>query len=319
MGLEFIPIYPVSILAICIMIGTLVVAYYKKWMMTYALIIANFIVFVITIIFPITIYNLGFSPSFLSMENIPQLYTIFTSMFIHGGFLHLFMNMFIFFFIGMAFEQRIGWKNFLIIYLLAGVCGTLTYSLVNLGSATVMIGASGAIFGIMGAFAFSYPHDRIIMPLPFIGLWWTFITRQGIKVIYAVILFAAIETFYVFLGVVDQTAHFAHIGGLIGGAVLAAILIRGGKTHTKEGKTLYYDSLGIQKERKIDFTALRKLANTPELKDILKKIENETIPHARAIWLEHFLEKVKCPKCGNPLHQLDKKILCQSCDFKTNY
>jgi len=287
--------------------------------MTLALVIANVIVLVITIIFSIIIYDLGFSSAYLSTENIPQLYTIFTSMFIHGDFWHLIMNIFVFVFIGMAFEQRIGWKNFLIIYLLAGVCGTITYSLVNLGSTNLLIGASGAIFGIMGAFAFAYPHDRIIMPLPFIGLLWTFFTRQGIKVIYAVILFAAIETVYVFLGVVDQTAHFAHLGGLIGGFILAAILIRGGKTHTKEGKTLYYDSLGIQKERKIDFSALRKLANTPELKDILKKIEAETIPHAREIWLEHFIERAKCPKCGNPLHQLDKKISCQSCDFKTNY
>jgi len=319
MGLEFILIYPVSILAVCIMIGTLVAAYYKKWMMTYALVISNVIVFVITIIFPIVIYDLGFKPAYLSIENIPQLYTLFTSMFIHGGFLHLFGNMFIFLFVGMAFEQRIGWKNFLIIYILAGVCGTLAHALVNLGSETVLIGASGAIFGIMGAFAYSYPRDEVVMPVP-LGI--IMIIRR-IKVIYAVLLFAVMETVITWwesqTGILSNTAHFAHLGGLISGFILAAVLLRGEKTHTKEGKTLYYDSLGIQKERKIDFTALKKLANTPELKDILKKIENETIPHARAIWLEHFLEKAKCPKCGNPLHQLDKKIFCQSCDFKTNY
>ena len=324
MGLEFIPIYPVSIAAICIMIGTLVAAYYKKWMMTYALVIANIIVFILTLLTTfgrgsILVSDLGFKTTYLSIENIPQLYTLFTSMFIHGGFLHLFGNMFIFFFVGMAFEQRIGWKNFLIIYLLAGVCGTLTHALVNLGSETVLIGASGAIFGIMGAFAYSYPRDEVVMPIP-LGV--IMIIRR-IKVIYAVLLFAVMETVITWwetqTGILSNTAHFAHLGGLIGGAVIAAILIRGKKTHTKEGKTLYYDSLGIQKERKIDFSALRKLANTPELKDILKKIEAETIPHAREIWLEHFIERAKCPKCGNPLHQLDKKISCEMCDFKTNY
>lgn len=315
MGLEFIPIHPVSIVAICIMIGTLIVAYYKKWMMTYALLIANVIVFIITLIFPIAIYDLGFKPAYLSIENIPQLYTLFTSMFIHGDILHIFGNMLVFLFIGLAFEQRVGWKKFLIIYLLAGVCGTLAHSIINLGSNILLIGASGAIFGIMGAFAFSYPRDEVVMPIP-LGFIMVF---RRIKVMYAVILFAALETVFVYLGGRGNTAHFAHIGGLIGGAVLAAILIRGGKTHTKEGRTLYYDSLGIQKERKIDFSVLRKLATTPELKDILKKIEAETIPHAREIWLEHFIEKAKCPKCGNPLHQMDKKIFCETCDFKTDY
>ena len=72
----------------------------------------------------------------------------------------------VFFFVGMAFEQRIGWKKFLTIYLLTGVCGALTHSLLNLGSGIVLIGASGAIFGILGAFAFSYPRDEVVMPIP---------------------------------------------------------------------------------------------------------------------------------------------------------
>jgi rhomboid protease GluP len=163
MGLVVFPIETVSIVAICIMIGALIVAYVKKWMMTYALIIANFVVFILTFIFQVqTLYgnisvivlDLGFSPVYLSFEYSPQLYTLFTSMFVHSGFLHIFGNMLIFFFIGMAFEQRVGWKKFLIIYLLTGICGALTHSLLNLGSSTVLVGASGAIFGIMGAFAF---------------------------------------------------------------------------------------------------------------------------------------------------------------------
>ncbi|MBN2065697.1 MAG: rhomboid family intramembrane serine protease [Candidatus Thermoplasmatota archaeon] len=323
MELTVIPIEPISVIAIVIMAGTLVVAYLKKWMMAYALIIANVIVFILTLLFQyqtpfgnisMLVVDLGFRPGYLSVEQIPQLYTLFTSMFIHGGFLHLFGNMFIFFFIGTAFEQRVGWKNFIIIYLLAGICGTLTHSLVNLGSVTVLIGASGAIFGIMGAFAFSYPRDEVVMPVP-IGI----MLIMRIKVIYAVILFAAFETIIVYVGVEDTTAHFAHLGGLIGGFILAALLLRKRKTHTTQGQTIYYDSFAPHQGKKIDFSSLQKLATTPELQQMLKKIEAETIPQNRDIWIEHFLEKTVCPKCKNPLNHFDRKIWCEHCGHKTTY
>ena len=304
-----------SILAIFIMIAALIIAYIKKLMITYALIFANVIVFIITFIFPEVVYELGFSPIYLSIEGIPKLYTLFTSMFIHGGILHIFGNMLVFFFMGIAFEDRIGWKKFLIIYLLAGLCGTLTHSVLNLGSPVVLVGASGAIFGILGAFAFSYPRDEVVMPIP---LLYIMIFRR-VKVMYAALLFALIETGFAYFGGQDNTAHFAHLGGLIGGAILAAILIRGTKTHTKEGRTIYYDSFSPQKARDINLSKLKELATTPELKETLKKIEKETIPHARDIWLEHFLEKAKCPKCGKSLNHFDRNISCQNCDFKTKY
>jgi len=192
-----------SIVAISIMIIALVIAYFKKIMMTYALIFANVIVFIITFIFDPVIYQLGFSPSYLSVEGIPKLYTLFTSMFIHGGILHIFGNMLVFFFMGIAFEDRIGWKKFLIIYLLAGVCGTLTHSALNLGSNVILVGASGAIFGILGAFAFSYPRDEVVMPIPLIFI----MIFRRIKVMYAAIIFGLMETAFAYFGTQDGTAH----------------------------------------------------------------------------------------------------------------
>ena len=222
-------------------------SYVKKLMITYTLIIANVIVFIITFIYYEQIVygvnnfaGLGFRSVYLSPEYSPQLYTLFTSMFLHGGFLHIFGNMFIFLFLGMAFEQRIGGKKFLIIYLITGVVGALTHSILDLGSWIPLVGASGAIFGIMGAFAYSYPRDEIVMPIP-IGI--MFITR--IKVMYAVVIFGIMETAIVWwetgVGQQSNTAHFAHLGGLISGFILAAILLRGTKTHTKTGQTVYYD------------------------------------------------------------------------------
>ena len=318
------PIDIISLISIIIMIGTLLIAYLKKWMMTYALIIANFIVFILTLVFTINISNFGnvsiiilelsFRPEYLSFENLPQLYTLFTSMFVHADFLHIIGNMFVFFFIGMAFEQKVGWKKFIIIYLLSGICGTITYSLLNLNSSIPLIGASGAIFGIMGAFAFSYPRDEVVMPIP-VGF---FMILRRIKVIYAVLIFAAIETIIVLIGYQDNTAHFAHLGGLIGGVVLSALLIKRKKSDLLDSNDIYFDPELKQNFIKYDISKLREFASNENLNKILDRIEAETLPQVKQLWIDHFFEKIKCPKCNNKLKHNKKLILCENCGYKSN-
>ena len=323
MDIALLPQHWAAILCIAIMTGAIVFGIIRKLLMVYVLIVSNVIIFILTMLYYTEIVHgvengiqlyagLGFRSIYLTTEYFPQIYTLFTSMFIHGGFFHIFGNMIIFFFIGLPFEQRIGWKKFLIIYIITGFCGALTHSILNLGSAIPLIGASGAIFGIMGAFAFSYPRDEVIMP---IGIGIMFLTK--IKVMYAVIFFAALETVIVWFDVADQTAHFAHLGGLISGAILAVLILRKQKTHDKMGQTVYYDSYAPQKPSKKDFSELRKLATTPELKETLKKIENETVPQVQDVWIEHFFEKAICPKCGKPLHRLGNKVWCEYCGFRT--
>lgn len=319
MDLVVSPLDVVSVICIILMTGTLLVAYLKKWLLTYALILANFIIFVVSFIFPQVIMTLGFRPIYLELPYIPQLYTLFTSMFLHSDFLHILGNMLVFFFIGMAFEQRIGWKKFLPIYLITGICGSLTHAFLNLGSPIPLVGASGAIFGIMGAFAYSYPKDEVVMPIP---LGFIMIFRR-IKVIYAVLIFAALETVIVFIGAQDNTAHFAHLGGLIGGVLIAAIIIgRNKPTSTGingyTGRPMtptYYED----KSRFINYVNLERLATTPQLQTMLTKIKNETVPQVRDIWIDHFLEKILCPTCSQPLKFFNGKIWCDHCDFKSTY
>jgi membrane associated rhomboid family serine protease len=305
----------ISLICIGIIIGVLVLAYIKKVMLTYALIIVNLIVFGLTFFFYKEIIGeLGFRPGYLTVQLFPQLYTLFTSMFVHSGFLHIFGNMLVFFFMGIAFEQRIGRKKFLIIYLITGVCGALTHSLLNLGSPILLVGASGAIFGILGAFAYSYPRDEIVMPIP-VGI--MFITR--VKVIVGVIIFAAMETVIVFLGNPDSTAHFAHFGGLASGVILAALLIgrQGDRLKKTEGMASYDTT--IPKSDTIDFSHLKDLANTPDLKKMLQRIEQETVRQVRDMWLEHFIEKATCPVCRKPLNHFDRNIWCEEDHFRTSY
>jgi membrane associated rhomboid family serine protease len=319
MAVTFI-ISPIVLAVLAIIIGTLVVAYVRKIAMTYALIIANFIIFILTLFYTNEVYyELGFEPVYL-INNYPMLYTVFTSMFVHGGLLHIFGNMIVLFFVGIAFEQRIGWKKFLLIYFLAGICGTLTYAVFNLDSPTryiTLIGASGAIFGIMGAFAYAYPRDEVLMPVP-LGI---IMVIRRIKVIYAVVIFAVLETIIVFIDVPnDTTAHLAHIGGLLGGIILSALLLRNSRSPTNQPyQTISYDSYAPPKSGHINFGELEKLASTPEEHQMLDRVKTETIPQVRDAWIERFLEKIKCPKCGNPLHSFEGKIWCDSCGFKTKY
>jgi rhomboid family protein len=309
-----IPLLP--LIAILIMIGTLVVAYWRKLMMTYAIIIANFLVFVLSIFYPNEIIgDLGFRPAYLSIDQLPQLYTLFTSMFVHSGFLHILGNMFVFFFMGVAFEQRIGRKKFLVIYLITGICGALTHSALNLGSLIPIVGASGAIFGILGAFAYAYPRDEVVMPVP-LGI----MLIMRIKVIYATILFALLETVVVIFSVQDSTAHFAHLGGLVSGVLLAAVLIGKKAEKMKQSNKLgSTDYMQIQKSDTINFSHLAELVKTPEMKKIFQHIEKENVLQVRNMWLDHFLEKVTCPVCNKPLNHFERKIWCEQNHFQTDY
>lgn len=300
----------------------------KRWMTTHTLIVANIIIFIITFIFYEEIVygltgnllfyaGLGFRPIYLTPQYFPELYTLFTSMFIHGGFAHIFGNMLVLFFVGSAFEERVGAKKILLFFVVTGVCGAITHSLLNLGSVAPLIGASGAIFGIMGAFAYAYPRDEVIMP---IGIGIMFLTR--IKVIYAVIFFALLETFVVWLDVPDGTAHFAHLGGLVSGVILAVLIL--GKEGRKQGIRSLHDETVYpiyysERPRRWDFSNLQKLASTPTLEEMLQKIQHETVPQVQDIWLEHFLEKVTCPECHHPLQHFNGKIWCDQCGFKISY
>jgi membrane associated rhomboid family serine protease len=333
--MEFIvlPIGIPSLIGICIIIGTLLVSIYKKWLISYGIIFANLIVFFLTFVFPYEIIlgygenmiygGLSFKPIYLEPMLWPQLYTLFSSMFIHsvGNVFHILGNMLIFFFVGVAFEQRVGWKRFLIIYLLSGMCGSLAHSMLNLGSDIPLIGASGAIFGIMGAFALSYPNDEVLMPIP-LGF---FMMIRRIRVVYAVLIFAVVETVMIVIGVQgvqDNTAHAAHIGGLLGGVLLAALLVRNRRISnqdTSSNQTIYLDSNVAPRPRPMDISSLRKYATTANLMEMLNRIERETVPQVKEIWLEHFLEKAVCPKCGKNLEHFDGKIWCEFCGYKDKY
>ena len=120
------------------------------------------------------IYSFGLIPAVLfdnvalpgELAKVPAAATLFTSMFMHGGWMHLAGNMLYLWIFGNNVEDRLGHGRFLLFYLLCGVAAALAQALPETASEVPMIGASGAISGILGAYLLLYPRARVLVMIP---------------------------------------------------------------------------------------------------------------------------------------------------------
>ncbi|MCQ2177920.1 MAG: rhomboid family intramembrane serine protease [Bacteroidales bacterium] len=171
------------------------------------IILTNVIVFVATMLNSGLIYRLfamyyPASPMFRFWQPL-------THMFVHGGFAHIFFNMYALLIFGSVVERIIGEKKFLILYLVSGLGAAAFHmavmALFGGGTSAPVVGASGAIYGVILTYAMLFPDSRLTLLFPPV-------TLSARKM---VIIFAAIEILTgVFLSG-DGIAHFAHLGGMI--------------------------------------------------------------------------------------------------------
>ena len=152
------------------------------------------------------------------------LVSLFTSMFLHGGFLHLAGNMLYLWVFGNNIEDRMGPIPFLVFYLAAGIVAAYAQVLPDPDSLTPLVGASGAIAGALGAYLVIFPHARVLTLVPIffflqlielpavlvLGFWFVLQALQGVGSLQA-------ET---------GVAWFAHIGGFVFGAAIALLFYR---------------------------------------------------------------------------------------------
>lgn len=151
----------------------------------------------------------------------PIYLTIFTSMFMHGSFVHLFGNMLYLWIFGNNIEDYLGKFGFIFFYFLCGIFAALIQILISPYSKIPMIGASGAVAGILGAYFILFPRARITT-LIFFGFFIRLIKMPALFVLGLWIIF---QLFYGFSNLSLQGANsgvawFAHIGGFIGGIIL---------------------------------------------------------------------------------------------------
>lgn len=137
-------------------------------------------------------------------------YQLVTHMFAHASFFHILFNMYALWLFGSAMERLWGAKRFLIFYFACGLAAAFAQMFFVPDGAA--IGASGAVMGMLGAFALTYPNvEFFILPIPF-----------PVKAKYLAIVYAAIDLFGGVAGG-DNIAHFAHLGGLVMGVILALV------------------------------------------------------------------------------------------------
>lgn len=148
-----------------------------------------------------------------------RLYELITHMFAHAGFFHILFNMYALWLFGTMLERAWGAKTFLIFYIICGLGAALAQMYI-MPSPFPAIGASGAVMGLMAAFAYTYPNvEFYIIPLPF-----------AIKAKWLVVGYALIDLFGGVSGS-SGIAHFAHLGGLVTGFILMIFWISKRRNH----------------------------------------------------------------------------------------
>ncbi|MBI2012105.1 rhomboid family intramembrane serine protease [Candidatus Daviesbacteria bacterium] len=163
-------------------------------------------------------------PINVDLSNFATLIPFFTSQFLHGGFLHIISNMLFLHIFGDNVEARLGYLLFPIFYLFSGFIGGFAQYIFMPDSIIPMLGASGAVAGVLGAYFVYFPHHNIKTLIPFFGFFTVVDIPASIMLVYWFITQILAGTVSIGLpGDGGGIAYFAHIGGFSTGWIIAKI------------------------------------------------------------------------------------------------
>ncbi|HLE47191.1 MAG TPA: rhomboid family intramembrane serine protease, partial [Candidatus Thermoplasmatota archaeon] len=273
--------------AILLIVALLAFFWVRKFAMTFALIVANVAVFGLDLVAsvqgspneaPILWVDLAFRPSYLFGPDWSHIHTVATAGFLHAGFFHIFGNMLILLIAGIPFEERIGRTRFFFLYMFSLVAASLLHALWvagtdPAGTRVLSLGASGAVFGILGGFAATYPRDKFpIFPIP-LGFFSIFV--RNVPVFIGVLLLALLEGFAMFVAGPTGIANAAHVGGAIAGSI-AGVILKPGKRTAEQGAP-----------RRLDYDALLRLAPDEKSRGLVARVkENADHADVQRAWLD---------------------------------
>jgi rhomboid family protein len=153
---------------------------------------------------------------------VPWWATPFSAMFLHGGWLHLGFNMLYLWIFGNNVEDRLGRASFVGFYLACGLAAAFTQVVVNVDSTTPVIGASGAVAGVLGAYILVWPHARVTT-LIVLGFFFPVVLLPAWILLVAWFVLQAVQGLLTLGGEAD-VAYFAHVGGFAAGMLLMWVL-----------------------------------------------------------------------------------------------
>jgi rhomboid family protein len=228
------------------MIPLKALAYRRRtpWM-TLALILANVFVF----LYELSLGPVGIQQLFFQYGMVPArlqfaltagrgpltaaVLTMFTSMFLHGGWLHIIGNMWFLWVFGSVVEDRLGRTRYLVFYLICGLGAALTQTFVSWGSHVPTIGASGAISGVMGAYLLLFPGSQVLTLVPLLIIWFTVRLPAILMIGYWFLIQFVSGLASLHVRNSGGVAFWAHVGGFLLGAALALRIRR-------EGRAVWY-------------------------------------------------------------------------------
>lgn len=224
-------------------------------------------------------------------------WTLATSIFVHANLFHLMFNLLGFLLITPIVEERIGSLRWALVFFLGAFFGELVFFVARFGQDFVLVGASGGLLAVLGAFARLYPRERVTLFLPLPGL-------PSIPAIWLAIGFLVVS-FLLATVAPGSIAHEAHIGGIVFGFAASPLIMRIPARGARKAARL----------EAVDAGALAPLATTRELRAILEEIRAADVAEVREAWLDKFAANARCPRCGGAVRHR-RGTLSSTCGWR---
>jgi len=232
---------------------------------------------------------------------------MFTYMFLHGNFLHLFFNMYALYIFGKPVEERWGVKEFLFFYMFTGVGAGIITFLWNVVKNPFIptIGASGAIFGVILAFGLEFPEAVLLL---------FFVIP--VKAKYAAVIFGGIELLMIITGSMKGIGHFTHLAGLLFGYIYYVIRIK--NRYRRRSFGVFKNIKGVFKDRTSLLSDHKKERENRKAIEIRDKIKNGVyLLESEKSFLAHLKESYKrenMEMCNIDEFNLEAEY-CKNCDY----
>ena len=245
-------------------------------------------------------------------------HTLFSAGFLHSRYdpTHVLGNILVIALVGIPLEQRLGMRRFATVYLIGLFGGSFAWFIFNSSSSTPSLGASGAAFGLFGAYLAGWPKDEIPFPLILIRKW---------PVLYLALFYFGMEVFRAYstsnlgLNQPSDVAHMAHLGGFVTTYLLLPFVAKGGpyalgiedggptSSSGERSRLNQIKSAMIDMSQIVDPWTARKMDIPRNIRDPLRSLlASADEPETRLAWMEHLADVAECPDCQAPLGVVER-------------